>query len=444
MARVLAWLLILTGFALAQTPVGPVDHREIPNAPLIGGTNGTFVAVSTVTPAMLAKPLTQALTQQPSPLGNWSSLSTAFTGDLSHVTFAISHRIDGAATLQQPATGYKYTEEAYPIAGYLVNTSGWNQNLGTNDGRTGAAFARVHVIQNGQGDAVAYNATCSMGSTLAGATSFLAEPACVLFNGDEFPTANGQYLNPYEVHLTDQGHDVAAVGLVNNFIRTNATGALGAFWAGSRMQSQGSVAADVAYSATGKWNFGLDLSGGAFQSAALGTVAISTKRDQCWYGNANGIDSNPSGIYRYPSAVNTDFICNSSSINGWILGAANNSSLQITGGQVTINNVFAHTNVEKDLAFQVQTPTTGFSITASDAWSTLMLDPAGTLASGTITMPPTPSNGRIFNISSTQTVTSLTLSPNAGQTNKCTASTITAGGRLRCIYQTSNSAWYPY
>jgi hypothetical protein len=249
-------------------------------------------------------PTARTVAAAPTALGNWSSLATAFTGDLSHVGIALSHQISGAATLQQPATGYKYTEEAYPFVGFLTNTSGWNQGVGSNDGRTAAAFMRLHGIQNGQGDLMLYNGVCAIGSTLAGATSFLANPACGLFGGDVIASAAGSYLNPYEVHLTDNGFDAGAVGLVNNFTRT--------------------------------------------------------------------------------------------------------------------------------------------AITVSDASSSLILDPAGTLATGTITLPPTPSNGRILHISSTQTVTALTLSANSGQSNKCVHTTIAAGTSFRCIYQTSNTTWYPY
>jgi hypothetical protein len=38
-------LLLLVSTALPQAPVGPIDHREIPNTPLMGGNNGQFVPV---------------------------------------------------------------------------------------------------------------------------------------------------------------------------------------------------------------------------------------------------------------------------------------------------------------------------------------------------------------------------------------------------------------
>src|SRR5262245_60987534 len=64
----------------------------------------------------------------------------------------------------------------------------------------------------------------------------------------------------------------------------------------------------------------------------------------------------------------------------------------------------------------VQTPTTGFAITIGAGVGSLVLDPAGMLASGTITMPAsTPSPTRI-DIRTTQPISSLTISPNAGQT----------------------------
>lgn len=205
----------------------------------------------------------------PASKGNWNAWATAFTGDLSHVWFPISQKIDGAATLGQPSSGYSYTEEAYPIAGYLFNNSGWNNSTSGNNGRTAAAFARVHVTNTGQGDAVAYNATCTVSGALGGATSYLANPACVLFNGDTFAGAAGVYLNPFEVHLNDSGFDSAGAGVVANLIRSVNTGALGALWRGIVIQSQGSAAIDAWGVGTGLMVNGLDFTGATLTNAPL-------------------------------------------------------------------------------------------------------------------------------------------------------------------------------
>ncbi len=87
------------------------------------------------------------------------------------------------------------------------------------------------------------------------------------------------------------------------------------------------------------------------------------------------------------------------------------------------------------------TPTTGFSITISDTVAELHLTPAGTLASGTITLPAAPYNGQTVTVSTTQTVTALTVSPNSGQSVSGAPTTITAATPFTMRYRTSTTQW---
>ncbi len=64
----------------------------------------------------------------------------------------------------------------------------------------------------------------------------------------------------------------------------------------------------------------------------------------------------------------------------------------------------------------VQIPLTGFTITVDDGVSSLILNPAGTLATGTITLPANPYEGQYLELVSTQTQTALTVTANTGQT----------------------------
>jgi hypothetical protein len=89
----------------------------------------------------------------------------------------------------------------------------------------------------------------------------------------------------------------------------------------------------------------------------------------------------------------------------------------------------------------VQAPTTGFAITIAAGITRLILNPAGTLASGTITMPAAPVDGQIVEISTTQTVTALTVSANTGQTISGAASTIVATAGLSWAYELSLTKW---
>jgi hypothetical protein len=99
-----------------------------------------------------------------------------------------------------------------------------------------------------------------------------------------------------------------------------------------------------------------------------------------------------------------------------------------------------------DQAYSKQVPTTGFSITIANNIRTLILDPAGTLATGTITMPATATDGQSVRITSTQIITALTVSPNSGQsiTNAPTAfnPNLTGAQGYEFIYVAANTTWY--
>lgn len=87
-------------------------------------------------------------------------------------------------------------------------------------------------------------------------------------------------------------------------------------------------------------------------------------------------------------------------------------------------------------------PTTGFTNTIANITSYYILEPAGTLATGTLTMPASPVNEQVVTIASTQTITALTHSPNTGQTLKGALTTIAADGNASWIYRTANTTWY--
>jgi hypothetical protein len=77
--------------------------------------------------------------------------------------------------------------------------------------------------------------------------------------------------------------------------------------------------------------------------------------------------------------------------------------------------------------------------------ASFILDPAGPLAVGTLKMPSAPTHKWLLSISSTQTITSLTLNPNTGQTISNAVTTLAAGVPVR--YQInlkySPDRWFP-
>lgn len=268
----------------------------------------------------------------PSSIGDESSVVTAFNGDNSLSPFQIEHRVTGEATLGKPSAGYVYQPETMPNYTYLYNTSGWNQLLNANGGRTGIAAYRAKVDQYGQGDAVAFNASVFIASTKTGSTHFLANPAGVLFNGDMGAGADGIYFNPHEIIMHDNGYDVAAVGFVANFSRSNPAGKKSCIWHGARYQSVGSAACDAILSASGSWKNGIDFTQ-AQTDFGTNQAAISLKAGQRIYFNnaANASGNTESGWHT--TVYNGDYIAyNSSHID---IVAGGNPNLQVSSGQVS-------------------------------------------------------------------------------------------------------------
>lgn len=66
--------------------------------------------------------------------------------------------------------------------------------------------------------------------------------------------------------------------------------------------------------------------------------------------------------------------------------------------------------------YSVQVPVTAFSITVPNGVDFLVLNPAGTLATGTLTMAATAFDGQKFCLYDSQTQTAITIQANTGQT----------------------------
>jgi len=99
------------------------------------------------------------------------------------------------------------------------------------------------------------------------------------------------------------------------------------------------------------------------------------------------------------------------------------------------------------VATNIYVPTTGFSIAAPTPVSEqqwMLLQPAGTLASGTITLPlntATPDGTEVL-ITSTQIVTSFTLSLNGASAANGAPTALTANGFYRMRFVQAQNSWY--
>ena len=259
----------------------------------------------------LRAPVVSQIGSAPVRIGDWSSVLTAFNGDLSRAPNVWEHRVTGAATLGQPTSGYLVTKEASHEAGYFYNASGWNNSTANATGRTGAVGRYVNLFQAGQGDLIGEFVNCFIAAALPGATSFLAEPACSALAGQFGAAADGVYLQGIgDFDFVDNGHAISVIGSVFNFNRTNAGAALGQTWMGYRAQSLGATPIDAAFSAVGPTAIVIDA------VDATTTAAMAAGAGQRIYGNSTN-----SGASRFPGTISlgTEWLDYSQSAGGWEL-----------------------------------------------------------------------------------------------------------------------------
>lgn len=169
--------------------------------------------------------------------------------------------------------------------------------------------------------------------------------------------------------------------------------------------------------AGGGYTTQLQLSNGALSLGSSGTGTYTGNF------NVNGSGAVSTGLTK-PTANTLTFLTNS-----------------VARGNFDANGNFITLFAQADQSASVQTPSTGFTITIGNNISTLVLTPAGTLTTGTITMPATPIDKQIIKVCSTQIVTTLTVSPNSGQTINGAPTTITATAGFSYIYVLASTQW---
>jgi hypothetical protein len=137
---------------------------------------------------------------------------------------------------------------------------------------------------------------------------------------------------------------------------------------------------------------------------------------------------------------------NSSTTQYFGAGPDNTGSLGQSAANRFASGYFGTKVVAPSIAFtgyqRVVLSSTG-STTISNSVSLFVGHATGTIASYTITMPATPVDGQWLTISTDQTITALTLSPNSGQTVIAAPTTIVQGSAIRYLWVATDSEWYP-
>lgn len=110
------------------------------------------------------------------------------------------------------------------------------------------------------------------------------------------------------------------------------------------------------------------------------------------------------------------------------------------GSLVNEANVFINGGAYCEQTYTPVNMTNGGSTTVPDYCSLLMLGAAGTIGSYTVTMPANPVGNQILRIATSQAITSLTISPNTGQTVSAAPSTLPANSG--CAYVYNGGTWH--
>lgn len=128
----------------------------------------------------------------------------------------------------------------------------------------------------------------------------------------------------------------------------------------------------------------------------------------------------PGGFGNQTSVVNGNTY---TSINGGTVNAlpADVAGLQAQGWQ-SVPNYLAE-SVSGQAATGTSTQLTGFTYTVPNGQQLVLFTPAGTIATGTVTLPANPADGQEVTLATTQTITALTVNANTGQTLQGTAPT---------------------
>lgn len=105
--------------------------------------------------------------------------------------------------------------------------------------------------------------------------------------------------------------------------------------------------------------------------------------------------------------------------------------------------IFAGKADDPGSPYSYQQPLTGATLTATQHLGAFIIDPAGAIATLTVVAPTLAIDGQVFEISTTQTITALTITPAFGQTVKGGGPMmLTANGGVSWRYRSADDTWY--
>ncbi len=114
----------------------------------------------------------------------------------------------------------------------------------------------------------------------------------------------------------------------------------------------------------------------------------------------------------------------------------------VPNGSPSARTYFANPNqITSQSGYQKLSPVTGFTYTFNNTDSVIVLTNSGTVSAGTITFAAAPSDGSQECLFAQNTITTLHLTANTGQTGNNLVTTLGAASKVCYLYSLSNATW---
>ncbi|CAB4129311.1 hypothetical protein UFOVP112_409 [uncultured Caudovirales phage] len=124
------------------------------------------------------------------------------------------------------------------------------------------------------------------------------------------------------------------------------------------------------------------------------------------------------------------------------MGIENDQTVKMyANANVTGNLITSGARIDSGYQY-LGTPSTGFSQAVTFGKSRLVIDPAATLATGTVTLPANAVDGTIISVHSTAQITALTVNSAAGVVKPAAAFQLSAGSGADFFWHAVESTWY--
>lgn len=227
----------------------------------------------------------------------WSGVNARTTGIItsgSTTSVTLNNASHGIST--GDTVGFVYTDgnitetKVVTVSGATISWTGAltqtypSNTVVTKGYRTMNPLYYNQVNHAGGGDAYANLARITVDYVpLASQTHFYETATGGLYGGDMTMSQSGVYGTGIEIQIRDQGNDVAAIGEVYTYNRTNNTGGKAVGWMGTLHKSEGTQPINVFHTILGKGDVGYDASQGNF---GMNQAAFQMASDHRFYFNA--------------------------------------------------------------------------------------------------------------------------------------------------------------